>query len=989
MSPPKTPPSRTKRDARLVASLAASDPSERGAGAEMAILQAETVDDACAALLAALGPTGLAGVAVAYSEAGGVAFHPKSARTAEGEAAVSMALVATPDTAAAGLHVLHRDVAGASAFLLARDGGVLPGFSPAQQRLLWLGGHRLRELLTLQTLQSSIAGMTRADQLQRALFEIADLAGSDSDMSTMLRGLHDIIGQLMYAENFYIALYDGERQTLRFLYFVDTVDTVDPLGPRPDEEIPIASLERGLTWYLIQDRKPLMGPSHLLRKQVSGPLELHGPDSGDWLGVPMLREGKAVGALVVQSYRDGVVYSDANRAVLGFVADHVLTAVERKQGQEELELRVLQRTRELAEANEGLQVQIIERERAEHLQATLYRIAALTNTEDSAERFYHHIHLAVGELINAENFYIALVSDDGARLEFPYFADTVDSGRETRPMGRGLSEYVIRHGKAVLADSETVDRLIEGGEVTSPSSVLGSRSLCWLGVPLMGSAGVIGLVAVQSYRSDLRYDDRDAELLTFVSYQIASSLQRRKQAEALRLWNAELEQRVDVRTRELREQIDVREQIEAQLQHQVMHDSLTGLPNRLYLRDRLERAIAGFRRTPNRPFALLYLDVDRFKLFNDSLGHPAGDEVLREVVKRLLKCVREPDVVARLSGDEFAILLEHSPFPQTACKVAQRIQSSLLKPMLIAERELQASVSIGVAISEARHKTADELLHDADVALYRAKSTGRQRFVLFDDSLQHTAMNELELEHQLRTALLEREFLPYFQPLVRLTDGAVVGYEALIRWQHPQRGLLAPGEFLKVAEECGLIEAIDWQMYKLACSAGIDLVRDGGYVSLNVSPRHFQNNNFDQLLLQLLAKEGFEPAKLRVEVTEGTLLGDPVAVAAILGRLRDAGIDAALDDFGTGYSSLGYVHRFPLKMIKIDRSFVDPLGGDDSQRSSAIVGAVLSLAHSLGIEAIAEGVETETQRQALIEMGCIYAQGYLFGRPQPASHWLL
>jgi diguanylate cyclase (GGDEF)-like protein len=527
--------------------------------------------------------------------------------------------------------------------------------------------------------------------------------------------------------------------------------------------------------------------------------------------------------------------------------------------------------------------------------------------------------------------------------------------------------------------------LVDAGELTP---VRGAPSQCWLGVPLLGGGDdVIGLVAVQSYRSELAYDSDDAELLTFVAYQIANSLRRRNHAQALQRLNADLEQRVQARTHELSEQIVVRERIEAQLKHRVMHDPLTGLPNRVYLRDRLERAMADMRRDGSRQFALLYLDIDRFKLFNDSLGHLAGDAVLREVATRLGRCVREPDVVARLSGDEFAIFLADSPLPQTACRVAERIMASLKAPMLIEGHELQASASIGIAISDARHQTTDELLHDADVALYRAKSAGRQRFVLFDDSLQRTAMDVLDLEHQLRAALRDNEFVPYFQPLVRLADGVAVGYEALIRWRHPKRGLLSPGDFLTVAEDSGLMEAIDWQMYRLACTAGAELVRDGGYLTLNISPRHFQNDDFDLRLLQLAADTGFDPAKLRIEVTEGTLLGDPDAVARILGRLREACVEAALDDFGTGYSSLSHVHRFPLKMIKIDRSFVDPLGGVHALRSAAIVGAILALAQSLGVEVIAEGVETEEQRQALVAMGCVYAQGYLFGRPQEASSW--
>ena len=877
--------------------------------------------------------------------------------------------------------------------LLCQDEGAVAavaGLAPAApadpsrvEPLLQAAGTRLCDLLRRRRLESAVTRMEQAETLQHALFAIADLAGSDLDMPDMLRELHRIVSGLMYAENFYIALHDPVRDTLRFLYYVDSVDTGPPAT---DRDFAMREFEHRLTWYLIRDARPLMGSTEELREQVSGPLRLGGADSVDWLGVPMVREGVAYGALVVQSYVDSVGFTSADMALLAFVAEHVLTALERKRSKEALEQHVVERTRELADANRALSHQVAERERGERLQATLYQIAALASADESTERFFRHVHAIVGQLLNAENFYVALVAQEGAVLEFPYSVDQHAPRREARPMGRGLTEYVIRTGAPLIADRKSVRALMQRGEVSE--ALLASPTCSWLGAPLPGSDGVSGVVAVQSYREEVAYDERDAELLTFVAYQIGSSLQRRASGEALRQLNAELEQRVEERTRELREQIAVREQVEAQLKHQVMHDPLTGLPNRVYLRDRLARALRGLRRHPERRFALIYLDIDRFKVFNDSLGHLAGDEVLREVARRMLQSIRDPDVAARLSGDEFAILLEDAPVPQTASRVAQRLQAALQVPMKIGGAEVQASASMGIAIADARYSSIDALLHDADVALYRAKSAGRQRFVLFDDVQQASAMDVLDQERQLRAGLARGEFVPYFQPVVRLSDGAVTGYEALVRWRHPQRGMLAPGEFLPVAEESGLIEAIDWQLYRAACIDGAPLVRDGGFVTFNISPRHFQDDAFDTRLLAVAADTGFDPARMRIEVTEGTLLADPDAVARILTRLQGAGVDAALDDFGTGYSSLGYIHRFPLKMIKIDRSFVAPLGTDAAQRSVAIIGAIVALANALDLDLVAEGVETEAQRDALVQMGCPCGQGYLFGRPQPAAHWL-
>jgi predicted signal transduction protein with EAL and GGDEF domain len=326
--------------------------------------------------------------------------------------------------------------------------------------------------------------------------------------------------------------------------------------------------------------------------------------------------------------------------------------------------------------------------------------------------------------------------------------------------------------------------------------------------------------------------------------------------------------------------------------------------------------------------------------------------------------------------------------PGTASKVAQRVLESLAAPMLVAGRELRVSASVGIALADAHSESADRILHDADIALYRAKSMGRNRFVLFDDAMHQTAMEVLDMEQALRRALACDEFMPYFQPLVRLDDESIVGYEALLRWNHPQRGVLTPVQFLQVAEDSGLIEEIDWRQFRLALIAGRELVRDGRFITLNVSPRLFQHNDFDRRLLALTVEVDFDPRRLRLEVTEGTLLGDPQAVAAMLQRLRDAHIESALDDFGTGYSSLGHVHHFPLKMIKIDRSFITPFAAGTAPRSSAVIEAILALGNALGAEIVAEGIETEYQRDILKTMGCVYGQGYLFARPLPAAHWV-
>ncbi len=846
---------------------------------------------------------------------------------------------------------------------------------------LQLAGQHLRRALEWAELQDSHEQLERSENLQRALFAISDLAGSERDMPAMLRGIHAIVSTLMYAENFFIVMHNAGQDAIRFLYYVDVED---PAPPGDGQDIPLSVIEHTLTWYVICDGRARRGNAEALRRQVVGPVVQIGPDSYDWLGVPMLRNGQLGGALVVQSYRPDIGFSEEDQTLLEFVGSHILTALERKQGKEDLEQRVQLRTRQLAEANRGLQLEILERQRAEHLQAALFQIAQLATADIDQAEFYRRVHAVVGELLNAENFFIALLSDDRQRLTFPYSVDAVKAPPPVRSLGRGLSEYVLRLGTALRADNADIEEIAMRGEI-APGR-MGSPAMSWLGVPLVVGDEVIGLVTVQSYRHDVAYSPADQELLSFVASQIANSLTRRRSAESLKRAYEQLEHRVEERTQALRKEIVERERVQDQLRHQVMHDSLTGLPNRGYLRERIERVLSSMRRDPSWRCALLYLDVDRFKIINDSLGHLAGDEVLKEVASRLAGCVRHPDLVARLSGDEFAILLERVDLPSSATAVAQRVMDALAALLPVAGKELQVTASMGIAIGDSHYDAADEVLRDADIALYRAKELGRKRYELFDETLAKNVVDVLTLEGELRQALLHDQFEPYYQPISRLDTGKVVGYEALIRWNHPRRGVLRPADFLKIAEDSGLIEAVDWRMFELGCQLLRD-VRDDSFMTLNVSALHLRHADFDTRLVHMLEDVGLAPSRLVVEVTEGSLLDNPERVRATLERLRAIGIGAALDDFGTGYSSLSYLHSLPLRILKIDRAFVQELDKDANSSSTTVVAAILALARALNIQVIAEGIETETQRDVLLAMGCEMGQGYLLGYPAPMAHW--
>nr|WP_238389838.1 EAL domain-containing protein [Pseudoxanthomonas koreensis] len=858
----------------------------------------------------------------------------------------------------------------------------LPEDMDAASRDGWLATARtlLGSALEATRAQARVDKLEKSRLLQQALYEIAELASAEVEMGELLHRLHAIIGSLMYAPNCYIVTYDEERQSVRFLYFADEADQY---LPDPEQEWTEEEMPNSLTFALLRHGRALRGPSNLIRRKLQvRHSEDQGPDSHDWLGVPMKRGGRVGGAIVVQSYDRPACYTDEDRALLGYVAQHVLTTIDRRQAQVELERRVRERTVELQHANRELQEEVVERQRAERLQHALFRITEMAMSSESLEQYYAKVHAAVDELIYARNFYIALLGEDEESIDFVYSVDEKGDHRPTRRLSNGLTEYVLRTREPVLADRDGIDALARRGEVRE----YGIQAFSWLGVPLHRDGEVVGVIAVQSYTQDIRFTSDDQRLLTFVAHNISNGLARQRAQERLRAAHAELERRVAERTIELEAaneqlvaQIGERMRAEQRLTHQALHDTLTGLPNRAYLLDCMANAIERAQLGDGMPFAVLFLDIDRFKLVNDSIGHAAGDELLVEVAKRIVSAMRAEDVVARLGGDEFAILVHCPDGSESVRDLAPRLLAIIGRPLWVAGRELFPSASMGVALWHPRYNSGEELLRDADAAMYRAKNEGRDRYAIFDEAMREQAVRSLDLEADLRRAIISRDFLPYYQPIVRLEDGAVVGHEALLRWRHERHGLLPPAAFIALGEESGLIEQVDWQLYEQVIG---ELARGGsGYISVNVSPRHFRSPDFADRLLGLLQSADADPARLRVEITEVALLDDAPRTLRILNTLREHGVLAQLDDFGTGFSALSYLHRFPISGLKIDRSFVAGLDESGRQESLALVRAILALAGTLGIETVGEGIETETQRGILRELGCNCGQGFLLGRP--------
>lgn len=428
--------------------------------------------------------------------------------------------------------------------------------------------------------------------------------------------------------------------------------------------------------------------------------------------------------------------------------------------------------------------------------------------------------------------------------------------------------------------------------------------------------------------------------------------------------------------------ITQRKEFENRLAHQAYHDAVTGLPNRVLLTDHLERALAKIERT-RRMIAVLFLDLDRFKIVNDSLGHEKGDQLLVQVAHRLRQSLRPSDIAARFGGDEFVVLLEEVVASEDATRVADRIADQLRAPFCLDGHEVAVTASIGIVLSASSQDGADDLLRKADVAMYRAKDNGKAQYELFSEQLSGEALERLQLELDLAGALKRGEMRVHYQPLADLRSGRVRAFEALARWQHPRRGAISPAQFIPVAEETGHIVALGAHVLRVACEQAknwSDALDEPVLMHVNLSVRQFEQPNLPVEIARVLRETGLPPAQLMLEITESAVMTDARGAVAQLEAIKKLGVRVSIDDFGTGYSSLAYLELFPIDLLKIDRTFVARL-----ESGSALVSAIASLGQALGIEVAAEGIETAGQLARLREMGVRWGQGFLISRPVPAA----
>ena len=656
------------------------------------------------------------------------------------------------------------------------------------------------------------------------------------------------------------------------------------------------------------------------------------------LAVPMLASGRLVG-VIDSEHPETNFYTPQHIRTLTAIAAIAATKILKQQALDQLQQTVEQL------------------EYSSKIQHVLFEIAELIFQTDSLKEFYRRLHTCIGRLKIAKNFYIALCNKDNTQVSLPYCVDEFDDVAEDEviPLDANcpsLTGYVLKQRQSLLLSEQDILQKVAKGEIY----VVGTMPKSWLGVPF-GDGALSGLVVVQSYQSEYAFTEKDRSLLVFVSKHIRNAIER---------FN-----------------------VKSQLSFLALHDPLTHLPNRTLFSDRIGQAIEKAKRTVELEVAVLYIDLDRFKYVNDTYGHNIGDKLLVEVAKVITACVRSTDTLCRLGGDEFGVLLEGTDKAYSVQRVCAAIIAHVSKIERIDDVNLAMSASVGAALYSANSVTVEQLLVQADEAMYQAKLLGRNQWCFFSDSTMKKTGASHRLEKDFSAALNEGQLFLECQPLVELRGGIIVGAEALVRWHHPEHGLLAPNLFVDALEISGQIVDLDCWVLRQAIgllSEWRPCLDSDFKLSINVSAKGLCASRFMQTLCNVQEKQGDLLNKLCIEITERSFVEEVEQAKKVLSAVRAMNISVALDDFGTGFSSLSYLHKFQFDSIKIDQSFLIEL--DVSQDKSIILETIINLAKSLGICSVAEGVESAIQFRNLTLLGCDRAQGFYMSKPVAPIHFL-
>lgn len=823
----------------------------------------------------------------------------------------------------------------------------------------------------------------RSELIQKALYHISELSSSANNYENLFSEIHKIVAGFMPADNFFVAFYEQQEEKIQFAYFVDELDE-DMV-----QTIPYEKVKNGITAHILRSGQNLVATQenfHILQKQHG--FQVVGTPPIDLMGVPIIREDKVIGAMVVQSYTENIRYDADDLEILVFISQHIVTARDRVIQRDLTETIIEDRTRQLVQANKTLETEISERTRIQNLQSALFEISELSsNAENDMMSFYAQVHNVLKLQIQAKNCYIALLDQDSEMLTFPYFVGRNEDYHAPRRLTHGLTEYVIRTREASLVGKEKVVELVEQGEIDRKFVVrMIEHGNSWMGAPLVVDNEIMGMMAVQTYGEGNDYTPNDLELLRFVSRHIASAIQRRDTANKLLKYNQQLSNKVLERTAELnksnqslKRQIEQRKEVELKLIYDAHHDGLTNLPNRVMFNSRLELAIASKARYGEHNFAVLFIDLDRFKTINDTLGHCVGDEFLIEVSKRISACKRSHDLLARLGGDEFVVLVDNFQDIEDVETIAQRIVESVSTPFIIDDNQVFSGASIGIANITQEYAQADEVLRDADAAMYQAKSLGRNRYVMFTPSMRQQLMTKIDDEQAFREAYQNGEFKYSIDPICSLQGAENLYYECNIYWQK-DNVVLEPRDFWQLADKCGLNFTINADLLKHVIQL-IDTWRDNPKlkhrkVGLNLCIEYLlHNRSLDDLLISLSSSE-VDSERLVILLSEQDLYRFNHFLPDVLQKLQNAGVTIILNNFASEYASLIHLYEYHFDYIRLNDRLVNTFSMSD--KFYQLLQGIVSLANEMEIGVIASGVDDEMTKQELSDIGCHFAQGLYF-----------
>ncbi|MER2491861.1 sensor domain-containing phosphodiesterase [Catenovulum sediminis] len=817
----------------------------------------------------------------------------------------------------------------------------------------------------------------QVERVHSAILEIADSVSTANDLEHFYFQLHEIIASLVRAPNLFIIFRNSLSQTYEFPYYASQDGVLNkPL-------IPDSVIDMGLTGYLLREKTSLLCTAKMYNQLVdSGEIIELGAPATSWLGVTLQRENGDIGALVIASYSDEVVFSEHDLKALELLSLHVTHAIDRVTRQKQMEREITSRTQALFQTNQKLKAEVNQHRKYQQGHKLLLELAETHDFSKPLDFLYHKFSDILVNVFEQGHYFIQY-NRNTSTWRFPNAnAMTLeDISRKYQP----INEYLVLDPQSMVFGPKEIQQLIALNALIAngeQKKALLERS--WLSAPVkVDEQSCLLLVLVKPLKSG-DFLVKDADMLGFLATHFKLMLQRWESQQAILSANDKLENTIYQRTQDLHDanadlqlQIEERKKAQDKLYHDANHDTLTGLPNRQLFNRKLMHAVACATMDKNYQYSVLFIDLDRFKLINDTFGHLVGDRFLVEVSQRILSSLSQNDVLARLGGDEFVILLQQrNAGIEKAQAVACQIIQALSRAFEIDGFELYAGCSIGITGAEQKYDKPTNVLRDADTAMYRAKNLGRGRYVVFDQSLHLELVALLNQETELRKALKDESLDFVFQPIINLQTGEVAAVESLVRWHHPEKGVLKPVDFLPMAQDTGLIQQIDAIALKHACEylRQRESSQDKALVSVNISSATLYDDEALQALCDSLSELKSDSYGLILEFAEKGLTEVELCIRGFE-RLRQCGARVALDDFGSESGSMGLLFSGEIDFVKVDERLIKD--AENSIAKRRYTSHLVAIGQEQGFIVIAEGIENEAMRETAIQTGCVFAQGQL------------